>query len=188
MGQRRILLDGTTFAATAVAFLALAGCQSGGALGALNLGGGAAPKEESITVQELRAYCPPISIRAANAIQRTYQRGGQDDASKLIMQATMSETTRSCTYDGGMIGMTIAAAGRVVPGPAATGGSVTLPIHVRIVQGTQVIQERTINKDVALSDTIGATQWVFTDSSFSMPQSQEANVQVFIGFAEPGRR
>ena len=187
MGARPILLDRLALAAAGAALLAVAGCQSGGPLGALNVGGEAA-EQDRITVQELTAYCPPVSIRAANAIHRSYQRGGQDDPTKLVFQATMAESTRSCTYNGGVLGMTIAAAGRVVPGASATGGSVTLPIQVRIVQGAEVVQERTINKEVALNDTIGATQWVFTDSSFSMPQPQQANVQVFIGFAEPGRK
>lgn len=175
--------------------LAVAGCQSGDTLGALRLpgtGGGQAaqpPAQDGrISAEELVAFCPQVTIREANSIYRTYQRGGQDDPSKLTLQATMTESTRSCTYGNGMLGMTIAVAGRVVPGPAGGAGTVTLPVRVRVAQGADVIHDQTYNQQVVLADTIGATQWVFTDSSYSMPQPSQTNVRVFVSFAEQNAR
>lgn len=173
--------------------LAVTGCQSGDTLGAMRLPGTGGEQAEprvregQITTQELLAYCPAISIQGSDAVYRNYQRGGQDDPSKLVIQATMSESTRSCTYGGGMLGMTVAVAGRVVPGPVSSPGSVTLPIRVRILQGTQVLRDQTFNHQVAIADTIGATQWVFTDSSFSMPQPSQSDVRVFVSFASSAR-
>jgi hypothetical protein len=195
MGNRSILCRRFALAASAGVLLAVTGCQSGDTLGALSLPGvgggeGAQPpaREGQITAQELTAYCPAVTIDEANTIHRTYQRGGQDDPSKLTLQASISEATRSCTYGGGMLGMTVAVAGRVVPGPVAGPGSVTLPIRVRVVQGSEVIHDQTFNQEVVLTDTIGATQWVFTDSSYSMPQPAQSNFRVYVGFAEQARR
>jgi len=173
--------------------LAVAGCQSGDTLGALNIpgvggGGGQAetpPADDGrITTAELRAFCPQVSIREAEAFHRSYQRGGQDDPAKLLYQASMTETTRSCTYGGGMMGITVAVAGRVVPGPVATTGTIRLPIRIRVVQGSDVISDKTFNQDVAITDTVGATQFVFSDSGFSMPQPTNTNVRVFASFPE----
>lgn len=171
--------------------LAVAGCQSGDTLGALKLpgtGGGqeqAPPADDGrITTQELLAFCPQVSIRESESIQRTYARGGQDNPDKLIYQAAITESTRSCTYQNGMLGMTVALAGRVVPGPVSSTGTITLPLRVRVVQGSDVIFDQTFRQDVVIADTVGATQFVFTDSSFSMPQPTQTNIRVFASFPE----
>src|SRR5690606_4978078 len=106
--------------------LALAGCQSGNPLSALGVG---EPQQaqlpaNAVTADELVAYCPTVSMRERNAVHDSYQRGGEGDATKLIYRAMLSDTTRACTYGNGMTNVTVAVAGRVVPGPAGTVGNV----------------------------------------------------------------
>ena len=167
--------------------LAAAGCQSGNPLGALNIGGGQqdAPQER-ITSDELMAYCPGVSIRGSQAVIDNFARGGQDDPSKLIHRASLTEATRACTYSGGMMGITVAVAGRVVPGPAGNVGNVRLPIRITAYQGQDIVHDQVYSHDVAISDVAGATQFVFSDQSLSLPNTGARNVLIFVSF-ENGR-
>ena len=170
--------------------LSLSGCQSGGTLGALNIGGGQdqPSEEERITVQELTAYCPAVSLRDNSAVQNSYLRGGDGDATKLVYRAAITETTRSCTYAGGNTAMTIGVAGRVIPGPAGHSGSVRLPLRIAVYQDTGEIYSQRVDHDVAIADTAGATQFIVVDRSFSMPNPTSRNVRVVVGFDEAPKR
>jgi hypothetical protein len=80
-----------------------------------------------ITDVELRAYCPKVDLREGTAFYRTYEKGGKEteDETKVIYQAALSETSRDCKFANGVLTMTVAAAGRVVPGPKGKGGTIT---------------------------------------------------------------
>lgn len=171
--------------------LALSGCQSSNPLAAL--GGGASEQQQvqqtipegKVTADELLAYCPAVSMRERNAVHDTYQRGGGGDPSKLVYRAMISDATRACTYGNGMTNMTIAVAGRVIPGPVGAVGTVQLPLQITIYRDNEVIDERTINHQVAISDTVGATQFMLTDTSVSMPNPDQRNIRILIGFKQP---
>ena len=174
--------------------LALSGCQSGDTLGALNIGGGPRADtqppagEETITTQELLAYCPAVLLAERDAVLNSYQRGGDGDASKLNYRAAIVDTTRSCTYGGGMTSMTIGLAGRIIPGPTGTTGTVRLPLHIRVFQDTTEIHSQRFDHEVTIADTAGATQFIVVDRNFSMPNPTSRNVRVIIGFDEKSRR
>lgn len=177
--------------------LLLAGCQSGNPLGALDLGGGGQARQPApapdgrITVEELLAYCPSVTMRSQNAVYDSFQRGGEGDPSKLAYRASISEVTRACSYGGGAIGMTIAAAGRVVPGQAGAPGAVRLPIRVTVYRDTELVHDQVVEHQVMLADIAGATQFVFSDQSVSIPNVTSRNIRVFLGFgdkAPAGRR
>lgn len=165
--------------------LAASGCQSGdGASNVLNLGGGQtreSTEDERVTVQELTAFCPAITVPESLAVHSSYQRNAQDDPSRLIYRAAITDATRSCTYRDGIMGMTIALAGRIIPGPAGTTGSVRVPIRITIYRDAETLHSQTVNHEVAVADTAGATQFVFTDSSFSMPNPTSRNVRIVAG-------
>lgn len=164
----------------------VAGCQASDTLGGLG-GGQSTPPPGQITQAELLGYCPSVGVRQADAVIDSYQRGGQDNPSKLIYRATINDATRSCTYQNGQTYMTIAIAGRVVPGQASAVGNMRMPIRVTVYEDTQQIYTQLHQYDVAISDTIGATQFVFSDSSFSMPNPTRRNIRVVIGYEKAGR-
>lgn len=185
----RFLVRGKMPVLAAMGFmLGVAGCQSGDTLGALDvrkLGGGAnaAPaQDERISAEELLAYCPSVQIDDADAIFTSYQGRAQDDPTKLAFQANIADATRSCTYGGGMINMTIAAAGRIVPGPAGSVGTVNLPVRVTLYVPGQEPSSRVVDFPVSVADTIGATQFVFTDTGLSIPNPTTTSVRIHIGF------
>lgn len=182
--------------------LALSACQSGDTLGALNIGGGRgqpqtetqppAAGQDTITVQELLAYCPAVSLVERNAVFNSYQRGGDGDPAKLNYRAAIVDTTRSCTYGGGMTSMTIGLAGRIIPGPAGTPGTVRLPLQIRVFQDTTEIHSQRFDHEVTIADIAGATQFIVVDRNFSMPNPTSRNVRVVVGFEDkpapkPGR-
>jgi hypothetical protein len=80
------------------------------------------------------------------------------------------------------MGMTIAIAGKIVPGPLGSVGTINLPLRIQVAQGSGMIYEQVHDFQVAVTDTAGATQFLFTDSSFSMP-TPDGSVLAFAGFA-----
>lgn len=166
----------------------LSACQSGGPIGALDLGlggGKSQPAEEgAITAEELAAYCPEVLLAESGAVRSAYQRGGDGDPTRLIYRAAITDTTRSCTYGGGMTSMTIGMAGRFIPGPAGSAGAVRLPLRVTVYQDTTQIHSQQFEHELAVADTIGATQFIVVDRNFSMPNPNARNVRVIVGFVE----
>ncbi len=179
--------------ATAGFMLVAAGCQGGDTLGAIKLpgtGGGnsqAQVEDERITIEELQAFCPAVSVREGGAFYDSYPRGVRDDPSKLIFRATVGDATRACRNNNGMMAITVAMAGRIIPGPAGKTGTVRVPVQVSVIQGSDVIYSQTREHDVAIADTAGATQFMITDPNVSIPTPSGRNVRIFVGFAEAGR-
>lgn len=180
--RRTSALGGVLFA-----MAALAGCQSGNGPGALDLGGLGAGKpsqeqsDDKLNVRELLAFCPPVTLRADQSISNVYARGGDGNPEKLIRRSWVTDATRTCDFNNGVMAMKIAVAGRIVPGPAASVGTIEVPIRVTVVQGTEEIYSKQHLHQVAIADTAGATQFMFIDSGFSMPNPTTRNIRVFIG-------
>jgi hypothetical protein len=165
--------------------LAVAGCQSGDAGGVLGLGGNSEekkPEEGKILASELLAYCPKVTLKEDTGYFNRYVKGGEDDPAKLSYQASISEVTRNCSRAGGMLTMDVAAAGRVVPGPAGASGAVTLPIRVVVLQSNgDVIYSQQINHQVALAGN-QAQQFIVNDPNVTVPVPADNTLQVFAGF------
>lgn len=166
--------------------LAVAGCQSGNTTGA---GAGAsataqAGGEGQVRESELRAYCPRLMLREGTAYYNSYQRGGEQDPTKVIYQAAITDVTRKCSYTANGATMTVAAAGKIVPGPLGSAGSITMPIRVAVVRGDQVLDSRLHQYTVQVTDTSGATQFIFNDPNVLIPTPVDGSVQVFVGFDE----
>lgn len=165
--------------------LAAAGCQSGDTGGVLGFGGGSKqtpPQEGKVLASELRAYCPTVTLKEENGFINRYAKGGEDDAAKLSWQASISEVTRSCNRQTGMLAMDVALAGRVVPGPAGASGSVTLPIKITVLRSDgEVIYSQTQNHQVALSGN-QAQQFLVNDPNVVVPIPENNTLQVFAGF------
>lgn len=184
------LVTGRRFLAGAVLgglMLAVAGCQAGDTLGALKLGGGGGdpqPQPGQVTLSELRAFCPKVALRQDTAFYRTYEGNAQGDPSKVIYQAAITDVTRSCSYGPGTIQMNVALAGRIVPGPSGSTGTIRMPIHIMVVEGSEVVYEQLHNYQVQIADTAGATQFVFNDPNVVLPQPSSNNVMVFVGYEE----
>lgn len=169
--------------------LAAAGCQSGDSTGFLGSSGEeSTPKvapEGKVLQSDLRAYCPPVTLREGTAFHSTYEKKADNDPTKLIYQSSISAVTRTCSYSGGMVTMNIAVAGKVVPGPVATDGSVTMPIRIVVSSGgAEPLYSQLHKYEVAVNKAAGATQFLFNDPNVTFPQPTPGTVQVFAGYDE----
>jgi hypothetical protein len=167
--------------------MAAAGCQSGGVSNVLGLGGEAKEKqpvvapEGKVLASELLAYCPKITVKEDESTKTVYAKGGDGDPTKLAYQVSISDSTRSCNRQTGMLAMEVALAGRVVPGPAVTPGTITVPIRVMVVQGGGgVLYDQVFNQQVSVGSQ--AQQFVFKDSSVVVPIPADTTLQLFAGF------
>jgi hypothetical protein len=170
--------------------LAAAGCQSsdssgGSGGGILGFGGGTKevqPQEGKVLASELRAYCPVVTLKEESANINRYAKGGEDDPAKLSFQASISEATRSCSRQTGMLAMQVAVAGRVVPGPAGAPAQVTLPIKVTVLRSDgEVLYSQTQNQQISLAGN-QVQQFVYNDRNVVVPIPADNTLQVFAGF------
>jgi hypothetical protein len=170
--------------------LAAAGCQSGDSSGGsgggiLGFGGGEKqkqPEQGKVLASELRAYCPKVTLKEETASMNRYAKGGEDDPAKLAFQASISEATRSCNRQTGMLAMQVAVAGRVVPGPAGAPGQVTLPVKVTVLRSDgEVLYSQTQNEQITLGGN-QVQQFVLNDRNVVVPIPEDNTLQVFAGF------
>ncbi|WP_188825942.1 hypothetical protein [Brucella endophytica] len=156
--------------------LAAAGCTT--------KGGSETPSEPKITEAELRAWCPGVVLREGTAFFNTYEKGGEQDKSRIVYQASMADVTRACQYGPGTITMDVAAAGKIVPGPRFKAGTITMPIRVAVMQGDAVLYSKLHKYQVSVTDPTTATQFIFNDKGITFPAPAQRNVQVFVGYDE----
>ena len=92
----------------------IAGCTSADPRSVLGSAGtNQQPAAEPAVIQ---GSCPAVSLREGTAYYTTYAKGGDGDPSKIIHQASISDTTRQCRVSGDQMIMTVVVSGRVVGG------------------------------------------------------------------------
>lgn len=162
---------------------AAAGCQSSDSGDGLDPGTEAKQAPEGKVLQsELRAYCPQVTLREGAAFFSTFEKNASDDPTKLIHQSSITAVTRKCSYAAGSMTMDVAVAGRVVPGPLAKDGTVTLPIRIAVTQGGTQLYSNTGKLQVSVNRAGGATQFVYNDPNVTFPTPSAGAVQVYAGF------
>jgi len=145
----------------------------------------ATTQEPRISESEIRAYCPRVAISDENAFYTLYERGGEDDPSRIIYRVAIDKITRACRYGDGQLMMEVAAAGRVVPGPKFNPASLNLPIYVRARRGEDVLYEQNHSFKLDAHERGQATQFLFKDAGVTFAQPEARNVFVFVGFNRP---
>ncbi|PWL19083.1 hypothetical protein DKP76_00460 [Falsochrobactrum shanghaiense] len=166
-----------------VLLAALAGCTTSGTQKSAD-SSTADGAEQRISASELRAYCPPVTLREGTSYFSTYDKGGDKDPAHVIYQASITDTTRACQYGDGTLTIDVAAAGKVVPGPKYKSGTITMPVRVAVTQGDKVIYSKLHKQSVNIANADTATQFVFNDKGISFPTPTSQNVQIFVGFDE----
>ena len=174
-----------------VAGAAVSACNTSDTGGALDLGGNkdAKAQEQRILASELTGFCPQVTLREGTAFFTSYAKGaekedGSKDPALAIYQASITDVTRACSRATGALVINVAVAGRVVPGPKATGASVSLPIRVAIVEDGNVLYSQLQQFQVTVNPTDAATQFVFNDPNGTVPLASAKAIQIFVGFDE----
>ena len=167
--------------------LALAGCNTGDGASALSLGGAGAQQkaqEERVLASELEGFCPKVQLREGTAYFTTYTKGGDGDPANAVYQASITDVTRNCKRENGVLTVNVAAAGKVVPGPKADGKTISLPIRVAVVEGENVLYSQLQQFQVTVVAGQAATQFVFNDPNPAAPVDKAKALQIFVGFDE----
>ena len=165
--------------------MVLAGCNAGNPGGVL---GSAADKPAATpaaapVAAAVQGFCPPITLRDGTAYYRTYAKGAKDDPSKVVYQASLADTTRSCTRSETGLTITAMVQGRLVAGPEGKAGQVMLPIRVAVTNGDAVFYSELTQFPVTLADVAQASQFVFT-KDVPVPGDVGGLTKVHIGFDE----
>jgi len=137
--------------------------------------------EPRISAAEVRAYCPRVDLPTKDAFYTLYERGGEEDPSRIIYRVAIDKTTRACRYAQGQITMEVAAAGRIVPGPKFKPGAVNLPLYVKVQRGMEIVYDKKHQLDVTTETRGQATQFLFKDDFVTFEQPTSRNALVFIG-------
>ncbi|MDN5928405.1 MAG: hypothetical protein L0I29_15140 [Hyphomicrobiales bacterium] len=157
------------------------------------------PPSTKISQKDLLAYCPTVTLREGTAFYSQYAKGARkprkneddplagadaqpDNSASRIYQAAITDVTRSCSYNGGMLTMTVAAAGKIVPGPMGKAGSVTLPIRVVVLRDGDVIYSNLAKYPVQIADSSEAAQFLYSNANVTFEAPAKRNIQVFAGF------
>ena len=80
--------------------------------------------------------------------------------------------------------MKVAVAGRVVPGPAFSPGTITMPIRIVVSRGDELLYSQLHQYQVSISDPSAATQFIFTDPNVSFALAPGERVTAFAGYDE----
>lgn len=166
----------------------VAGCQSDDATTVLdpNTGGGTQQQapEGKVLQSELRAYCPQVTLRSDATVFNTYEKkkSEEEDPAKLVFRSSISAATRKCSYAPGSMTMDVAVAGRVVPGPLAKDGTVTMPIKIEVKRGDEVLYSNVAKYEVAVNKASGATQFIYNDPNVTFPTPEPGTLQVYAGY------
>lgn len=176
----------------AMSMLAIvAGCNSSSPSDALGIGetGSATPAAAAVT-PVVQANCPKVTVLDSNAIHRVYARGVKDNPEQLVYQASLADSTRACTMNMDTLTVNVLVQGRIVPGPQAKAGKVTLPIRVSVKDGEGEIFGETSQYQVDLSAD-GGGQFIFNNDHVAIPNGPGGapkTVNVFVAFDDGAKR
>lgn len=169
----------------------VAGCSStdvGGTFG-LNKKTEEKPQDSTGPVV-VQGACPIVYLREGTAIYRQYAKGakknpdGTADPEKLVMQATLNQTTRQCFQSADGLRVTVVVQGRLVLGPAGQAGSTyTLPIRVAASDGDSTLYSELSQFQVALPPGQTTTQFIFTKENVTLT-SAGGLTRIFAGIDE----
>ena len=157
----------------ALAALGLAGCGGGGA-GTLDPGAETASSRLASILafgtpntpvspaaadpNAIKLVCPDIDVPAGAAALRS----GGPEASSVRFQYSLNDAVRECELQGDRIAIKVGVEGRVLIGPAGSGGSHSVPVRITIQRAGDQTTEVTKVYKVAATVPPGDTQAGFT--------------------------
>jgi hypothetical protein len=128
----------------------------------------------------VQGACPQVYLRDGTAVLRRYAKGAKDDPQKLLYQVTLADTTRQCVLNENQLVVTVMVQGRVVEGPAGTGGTVNVPIRVAATDEKTTLYSELVQHSI--NTTTG--QFVFTQANVALPGGSGGFTKVYVGFDE----
>lgn len=80
-------------------------------------------------------YCPPAQIREGTQLFRKYERGKEGDDEAIVVQGSITETARECSYSADVttVFIKVGVAGRAVLGPRGAPGTYEMPVRIAVI-------------------------------------------------------
>jgi len=134
----------------------------------------------------LARLCPPAVIDDEDAYRQVFSPSSSTDQPNLVYQASLVKYARTCApaASGDQLEAKIAVAGRVVGGPKAKAGPLTLPIRVEVVDGSQVYYDKVINQQVTLPPDSLTTQFLFKAVNLPVPLNVSDTARIRVGIED----
>ena len=128
----------------------------------------------------VQGSCPQVYLRDGTSVLRRYAKGSKDDPQNLSYQVTLADTTRQCVLNENQLVMTVMVQGRVVTGPAGSGGTANVPIRVAATDGKTTLYSELVQYPVNTQ----AGQFIFTKGDVALPGGSGGFTKVYVGFDE----
>ncbi|MFN3506105.1 MAG: hypothetical protein ACK4ZU_01425 [Allorhizobium sp.] len=171
--------------------MVLSGCNAGSLGGGLGLSSSepapAAPAAASGQQAFVQGFCPQIALRDGTAVYRSYARGKEGDAQQVAFQASLADTTRSCSRTESTLTVNALVQGRLVAGPQGKAGTINLPVRVTVIDGGQEVFNELEQYPVSLADVNMPTQFVY-NKAINIPGNVSGLTRVIIGFEQPKKK
>ncbi|MBZ9934814.1 hypothetical protein LB518_00785 [Mesorhizobium sp. BR1-1-16] len=160
---------------------ALFGGPSAGKAGAVVLD----PSEYQKTV----ALCPPVSIRPGTEQMTALAAGAKADPitgapPPVTYQSSIVKTARECRATEGGVAVKVGVIGRTVAGPAGKAGTITVPLRIAVVQGSDKILKSELFKiPVTLTEPNLSTDFTKIDDQIVLPIAPgNSDYRIYVGF------
>lgn len=132
--------------------------------------------------------CPSVTVRQGAGTMSMAGGGGEATAMNLRYQLALGETARECRVGNGIVSMKVGVRGRIVLGPAGTGGELEVPIRFAVVR--EGVTPRTVTTklqrlavSIPPNDPSVLFSLVEEELTFSMPAAADINSYVvYVGF------
>ena len=139
--------------------------------------------------QKTVALCPPVSIRPGTEQMTALQAGAKPDPvtgapPPVTYQSSIVRTARECrTADGG-VAVKVGIIGRTVAGPAGKAGTVTVPLRIAVVQGTdKIVKSELFKVQVVLTEPTLNSDFTKIDDSIVLPIAPgNSDYKIYVGF------
>jgi hypothetical protein len=138
----------------------------------------------------VQGACPQVYLREGTAVYRQYAKGakkmpdGSQDPEKLVIQATLDQTTRQCLQTDQGLRITVVVHGRIVAGPAGRDGTYTLPIRIAATDGDVTTYSELNKIQVNIPPGQGSNQFVISKDNVILTAGATGLTRLFAGIDE----
>lgn len=139
-----------------------------------------------LNLTALARLCPQAMIDSDDAYRRIFSPSNSTDPENLAYQTSISQYNRTCKVSpsGDQLLAELSVAGRIVGGPKARAGTVTVPIRVEVIDGANVYYDQVINQQVELPAESLSTQFIFKADNLPIPASASEVTRLRVGIAK----
>ncbi|SHE72431.1 hypothetical protein SAMN02745157_0795 [Kaistia soli DSM 19436] len=167
---------------------------SGNVLANALFGGPSAGKAGAVVLdpndyQKTVALCPPVSIRPGTEQMTALSAGAKPDPitgapPPVTYQSSIVKTARECRATEGGVAVKVGVIGRTVAGPAGKAGTITVPLRIAVVQGTDKILKSELFKiPVTLTEPNLSTDFTKIYDQIVLPIAPgNSDYRIYVGF------